>query len=162
MEQNPSARSQQEADKAWELPLGAGPALLGPLAWEEADGGHASRHASFSSERGLLCWDASGRMVVEVVDFAREQCWGERVLEVRERLPGRARGSRWDRPQSALVELAPDLQGAQAKAALGRVEPLEGERLTRELGQAWAARVEAEALEKEAVAGRASKPGARL
>ena len=141
---------QARAKKAWTFPQGAAQALAGPLAWDCEGGQPQSRHPKFSGERGRLCWDAYSKTVVEVSDWMRDEYWGERVLDVWERLTSRCRGLHWERRQSDLVELGEAWQGVEAKVALHQMTSDEAEEVAGALGRAWEAALEAKALDKAA------------
>lgn len=121
-------------------------AFAGLLGWEE-QGGHVSRHGHFAQERGLLCLDVASGRIVKVADYAKQRYWGERALLVAGRAPQEGAGFSWERDQSSLAELAPELQGADSAWALQRLAAADARRAASRLAAAWLAFEQARQIE---------------
>lgn len=101
----------------------------GPLAWHEQESSHhRSRYEKFNAEKGKICWDPRGECLVIIVDWMRDEYWGERVLMVKELAPNTMHLS-WGRRQSDLIELGEPWQSLKAKAALGGLDHIEAQTL---------------------------------
>lgn len=125
----------------------AGERFAGALGAEDS-GAHVHRHDRFSKEWGLVCLDIKRSSVVRVVDYQRDEYWGERVLVVALVWPMPGRGLRWEAKQSELVELGQAFQGAKGLAALRDIGPQGASNAVKYLQAAWESALERHFLEE--------------